>query len=139
MKKRRTRNQRRILGTQRGLTLFEILIVLAILGLVFGLLLGPRIMGAFGDAQEDTAKLAIKNYMSDMQRWRVRNVGKDCPSKITDLIRGSKDSDFNDPWGNQYVMHCGSTKPPKGKYGFSSMGSDGKANTGDDIKSWELE
>ena len=41
---------------QRGMTLLEIMIVLAILALVMGLVVGPRVMKMFGESKVDIAE-----------------------------------------------------------------------------------
>ena len=42
---------------KRGMTLLEIMIVLAILALVMGLVVGPRVMKMFGKSKVDIAAL----------------------------------------------------------------------------------
>ena len=44
----------------KGFTLLEILIVLAILALVMGLLIGPRIFAMFGQGKEGVARAMTK-------------------------------------------------------------------------------
>ena len=46
-------------GAQRGMTLLEIMIVLAILALVMGLVVGPRVMKMFGESKVDIARLTV--------------------------------------------------------------------------------
>ena len=58
----RNRLARSFARAHRGMTLLEIMIVLAILALVMGLLVGPRVMKMFGEARVDTTKLKLHKY-----------------------------------------------------------------------------
>ena len=127
-------------GSQRGMTLLEIMIVLAILALVMGLLVGPRVMKLFGESKEEVAKLAETDMVNTaFPAWATRHGDKGCPDKLEDLSDYMNKKDTKDPWGNPYKMFCGQNLPPGAKGGFavSSAGPDGKEGTSDDIKSWE--
>lgn len=125
---------------QRGMTLLEIMIVLAIIALVMGFLVGPRVLKAFGEAKEDTAKAVIKQFTYEAYpRWDANNAGKGCPSSLDELLEYMNKQDIKDPWGNDFIMQCGDNAPQEAKTGFAvvSKGADGKQGTEDDIKSWE--
>ncbi len=127
-------------GSQRGMTLLEIMIVLAILALVMGLLVGPRVMKLFSESKEDIAKLAETDMVNTaFPAWATRHGDKGCPDKLEDLSDYMNKKDTKDPWGNPYKMYCGQNLPAGAKGGFavSSAGPDGKEGTSDDIKSWE--
>ena len=126
-------------NAQRGMTILEIMIVLAILALVMGFLIGPRIMKMFGQSQEEVAKLEVKRYTDDaFLLWGRQNPGKQCPGSLADLNEWTNKKDSKDPWGTEYQMLCGANLPP-GARGLAvfSAGPDQKPNTSDDIKSWE--
>jgi general secretion pathway protein G len=139
-------NRKRRRNKQRGMTILEIMIVLAIIALVMGFLIGPKVMKMFGESKVDIAKLQVKEYAdSAYLLWQKNNPSKACPASLAELNeytnRGtSKDGKPNiaDSWGNDMVMLCGQSLPP-GARGLAvfSMGEDGKPNTTDDIKSWE--
>jgi len=127
-------------GSQRGMTLLEIMIVLAILALVMGLLVGPRVMKLFSESKEEVAKLAETDMVNTaFPAWSTRHSDKGCPDKLEDLSDYMNKKDTKDPWGNPYKFYCGQNLPPGAKGGFavSSSGPDGKEGTSDDIKSWE--
>ena len=67
MKKLCTRNLCRS-RAQRGMTLLEIMIVLAILALVMGLVVGPRVMKMFGESKVDIAQLTVKKFATRRTR-----------------------------------------------------------------------
>jgi general secretion pathway protein G len=136
----RTRINRLARNSQRGMTLLEIMIVLAILALVMGLLVGPRVMRMFGESKEKIAKMTVDQYAnSAFPQWQMKGSNKGCPDKLEDLGEFIDRKDTKDPWGNPYKMLCGPNLPPGVKNGIAIMsaGPDGKDGTEDDIKSWE--
>ena len=55
---------------QRGFTLLELLVVLAILGLLIGLV-GPRVMQQFGSAKEKVAQLSIGRLATALDMYKL--------------------------------------------------------------------
>ena len=101
---------------ERGFTLLEIMIVLAILALVMGLLVGPQVLKLFGEGKVDIAragakKLAFESY----PQWSSRpaNTGK-CPTAAQLAEYGGAPKD---PWGEEYVIKC--TDLPPGAVGIA--------------------
>jgi general secretion pathway protein G len=125
--------------SQRGMTLLEIMIVLAILALVMGLVVGPRVMRMFSKSKDDIAALTVKKYAYEaFGEWSQAHPDKACPDKLEDLSQYMDSKDIKDPWGNPYKMFCGQNLPAGAKGGLAVMssGPDGKDGTEDDIKSW---
>ncbi|HSN29485.1 MAG TPA: prepilin-type N-terminal cleavage/methylation domain-containing protein [Kofleriaceae bacterium] len=134
--KKLTRNVAR---AQRGMTLLEIMIVLAILALVMGLVVGPRVMRMFGKSKVDIAQLTVKKYAYEaFGEWSQAHPDKACPDKLEDLTQYMDSKDVKDPWGSPYKMFCGQNLPAGAKGGLAVMsaGEDGKEGTEDDVKSW---
>jgi prepilin-type N-terminal cleavage/methylation domain-containing protein len=124
---------------QRGMTLLEIMIVLAILALVMGLVVGPRVMRMFSKSKDDIAALTVKKYAYEaFGEWAQAHPDKQCPDKLEDLSQYMDSKDTKDPWGNPYKMFCGQNLPAGAKAGLAVMssGPDGKDGTEDDVKSW---
>jgi prepilin-type N-terminal cleavage/methylation domain-containing protein len=124
---------------QRGMTLLEIMIVLAILALVMGLVVGPRVMRMFSKSKDDIAQLTVKKYAYEaFGEWAQAHPDKQCPDKLEDLSQYMDSKDTKDPWGNPYKMFCGQNLPAGAKNGLAVMssGPDGKDGTEDDVKSW---
>ncbi|HUS33573.1 MAG TPA: hypothetical protein VMZ53_33955, partial [Kofleriaceae bacterium] len=89
------------------MTLLEIMIVLAILALVMGLIVGPRVIALFADSKVDLAKIAVQKYANEAYpQWAMRNPGKDCPERIEELSEISNQKSGHDPWGQPYKMLC---------------------------------
>ncbi len=141
-----TRRQRARTGkvTARGLvamTLLEIMIVLAILALVMGFLVGPRVFKALSSSKGEVAKNIVKKLAFDAYpSWLTQKPGaKGCPT-MSDLTEFMNSKDTKDPWGEDYVIKCGGDLPAgvdAGSIAVYSKGPDKKDGTGDDIKSWE--
>ena len=125
-------------NAEAGMTLLEIMIVLAILALVMGLVVGPRVMKMFGESKGDIAKATAKKYAYEAYpSWAAAHPDKSCPDKLEDLNEYMNNKDIKDPWGGMYKMYCGSTLPAGAKgLAVSSPGEDGKEGTPDDVKSW---
>lgn len=123
---------------QRGMTLLEIMIVLAILALIMGLVVGPRVMKMFSSSKVDTTRAAAKLLAFDAYpQWSMAHPGKQCPDKVEDLVEYVNSPEaLKDSWGNPFKFLCGPSMPQgsKGVLVISS-GEDGKDNTPDDIKS----
>src|ERR1043166_6813410 len=138
MQSLRNRLTRRLARSQRGMTLLEIMIVLAILALVMALLVGPRVMNALGSSRVKTTKMKLNQYANEaFPQWSASHPDKACPDKLTDLNEYMNTSDTNDAWGRPLKMFCGQSSPPGVKgLGVMSSGEDGKDGTDDDIKSW---
>ena len=126
------------------MTLLEIMIVLAIIALVMGFLVGPKVLSMFSEGEADIARMEAKAFACDAYtNWR-RKARKSCPASLDELVeftnKSGKDA-VNDPWGSPYVMLCGDKKPKAAGVciGIQSNGPDGQPNTSDDIKSWDEE
>ena len=137
--KKPTRIVRIARRAQRGMTLLEIMIVLAILALVMGLVVGPRVMRMFGESKGDIAAATVKKYAFEAYpSWSAAHPDKSCPDKLEDLNEYMNNKDAKDPWGNQFKMLCGQNLPPGAKgLAVMSPGEDGKEGTADDVRSWE--
>jgi prepilin-type N-terminal cleavage/methylation domain-containing protein len=119
-----------------GMTLLEIMIVLAILALVMGFLIGPKVWNMFKESKTDMAKLQAKDYQQAYQVWALK-ASDPCPSSLKDLQNYRNKKGDKDPWGSEWTMKCGDQAPEGVDFGVTSPGEDKKDGTPDDIKSWE--
>lgn len=135
-----TKKLARILGrAHRGMTLLEIMIVLAIIALVMGLVVGPRVMRMFASSKVEIAHDTVRKYAYEAYpSWSAAHPDKACPERLEDLNEYMNNKDTKDPWGGTYKMMCGQNLPAGAKgLAVSSPGEDGKDGTSDDIKSWD--
>ena len=133
----------------RGFTLVELLVVLAILGLLAGLV-GPQVMKFFGGAKTKTAKLQIDDLSSTLDLYRLE-LGR-YPTESEGLKALVENPGNIDSWNGPYLKKGSVPKDPWGfeyQYRFPgehssfdiwSLGADNREG-GDgenaDIKSWE--
>ncbi|RMH39077.1 MAG: prepilin-type N-terminal cleavage/methylation domain-containing protein [Deltaproteobacteria bacterium] len=123
---------------QAGFTIMEVLIVLAIIALIMGVLVGPKLFKAGEEAKRRNAHTMAVQFASAYARWSLDHQDA-CPSNISELVKYmTNKSDTKDPWGREFIMLCGESAPPETEgFGIVSVGKDGKQGTDDDIKSWE--
>ena len=130
-------------SARRGLTLIEIMVVIALLG-VLGTVIAVNLTDALDDNSADAARLQMKQIGSGLQMYALKNKGK-YPTTSDGLDAAKKyfagNKVPNDPWGNEYSYFSPGTHSDA-KYELVSLGSDGREGGEDhaaDIKSWELE
>jgi len=134
---------------QSGFSLIELLIVIAILGLIAGLV-GPQMMQYFQGAKSDTAKLQIEDFGSSLDLFYLANgrypVSQEGLSALISQPHGlekwngpylKKKVIPVDPWGNEYHY---ASPGEHGAYDLYSFGADNAPGGTDDyadIVSWE--
>jgi|SRR5688572_9507160 prepilin-type N-terminal cleavage/methylation domain-containing protein len=126
---------------QRGMTLLEIMIVLAIIALIMVFLIGPRVLKSLSKSESRSGCIESKQLAYDAYtEWRA-DTRKSCPGGLAELLEYSNKKDIKDPWGNDYQMMCKDKMPAGSKHPFGvyTYGPDGAEGGGDDIKSWECE
>ena len=136
---------------RRGFTLVEILLAIAIVGMLVGLAVS-RIDSIFGQSQEQIARLFVGDSMKTaMLRYRMDlgdypNSAEGlkalivAPEDKVDRWKGpyieAKGGELpRDPWGEPYQYRCPGSRNTDG-YDLYSKGRDRAADTADDIGNW---
>jgi general secretion pathway protein G len=129
MEKQLTKRIRR-LSKKRGVTLVEVLIVLAIMALISGSAVF-LVFPALAKAKLDTAKLSAGVVKQAAQMYIEIDGSDGCPT-VDDLVNSRKleKGKTNDPWGTPYKINCGEGSEIR----VISAGKDKKEGTADDIK-----
>ena len=125
-------------AVERGFTLLEIMIVLAIMGLIVtGVSI--KVFSQLKKAKTSAARIGVKKIGDAAARF-MAGAGAGCPKGVDELIAQGElsKSDAKDPWGTVYVFRCPGTQDTEGVY-VISWGPDKKDGTEDDVKSWEIQ
>ena len=121
--------RKRSTSTRRGVTLFEVLIVIAILSLLSsGIALA--VLHYLDKARVDAAKLEAKQILTAVNLWRADHPG-DCPG-VADLVAAGalqRSERPGDPWDGPYRVDCS-----EGTASVASSGKDQQWGTEDDIR-----
>ena len=147
-----TRPQNKAMGSRsrrRGFTLVELLVVLAILGLLVGLV-GPQVMKALGGSKTKTARIQIEDlsatldiYRLELGRYPTTNDGLQALVENTAGASNwngpylKKNKVPQDPWGFDYQYR---SPGEHGSFDLWSLGSDnreGGEGENQDILGWE--
>jgi len=131
-------------NAQRGLTLLEIMIVIAILGILVAVI-APKVMDALGESKVETTRIRINRFANEWYpRWQMK-AEKACPDSLLEVGRAAdstmKESETMDAWKQPLKFMCGD-QLPQGAKGLAvySVGENGKdehdVGTSDDIRSW---
>lgn len=133
---------------QEGYSLLELLVVLAILGLIIAIA-APRVIGYFEASKAKAAKIQISNIVTALDLFKLSNntypteqqglkalVEKPDGMTTWDGPYLTRADGINDPWGRPYIY-----KMPglHGTSDISTLGADGKeGGTGEDqdLGSW---
>lgn len=117
-------------SSQRGVSLVEVMIVVAIMAMLAG---GVAVFALpqFRKAQVDTAVTGARTMRRAVQTWQMMNSETTCPtvSMLIEQKQLDRGSSTDDPWGQQYELDCSDDE-----VFVLSFGPDRKKGTQDDIR-----
>jgi len=114
---------------RRGVTLVEVLIVVAIMAVIAGgatLLIIP----SFKKAKVQSAKVGAEAVRQAVELYQSDSDAGECP-QVKDLVDAKKlpANKTDDPWGKPYKVLC-----DEGEIHVVSLGKDGQEGTPDDVR-----
>ena len=131
------KRQRPAKERELGMTLIEIMVVVAIIGLLMGTV-GVVAYNRFQKAKLTNAKMIVKNMQEAIIHYFMDNQDK-CPTDLKTLYTQKYiNKEPKDPWGEDLTFKCPGEKDTQGA-DITSKGPDRKDGTEDDIQSWELD
>lgn len=139
---------RKTRSAQTGFTLMELLVVLAILGLLMGLV-GPQVLNSLGGAKTKTAGIQIKDIEQALEMYKL-DVGR-FPSTAQGLgslfTKPADASGWNgpylksdvplDPWKNEYQYKYPGQKGELDIFTYGADGSPGGEGEDSDVGNWK--
>jgi general secretion pathway protein G len=133
----------------RGFTLIELMVVLAILGVLAALIV-PNVLGRADDARVTAARADVNNLMQALKLYRLDNqsypssaqglqalVQKPTVDPIPGNWRPYLDKLPNDPWGRPYQYLNPGLKSEVDVMSFGADGQSGGEGRNADIGSWQ--
>lgn len=135
---------------QKGFTLLEVMIVIAILGMIVGMVV-PNLMGSSDQAKLQATAIEVKNLQSVLDMYKLNagrypstEQGLEALVSMPDLEpvprnyppQGYLERVPVDKWGNEYQYI---SPGEMGIYDLFSMGPDGQAGTEDDVGNWNAQ
>jgi general secretion pathway protein G len=132
--KRRAGRVRRLAA--RGMTLIEIMVVVAIIGMLMGTV-GVYAYGRLEKAKITDTKMVIKSIEQALVHFQTDNTDA-CPKSVSDLYTQKYlTKEPLDAWGQPLIFKCPGDHNTDGA-DIVSRGKDKQEGTQDDIRSWEL-
>ncbi len=136
----------RVRSRLRGFTLLELLVVLAILGLI-ATFAAPQVLKWLSGAKSDSARIQIEAVSSaiDLYRLEVGSYPPDLEALVTKPSGADRwDGPYlkrrtvpKDPWGRDYIYRNPGENGPYDLYTLGADGQEGGTGEDTDVVSWQ--
>jgi len=118
-----------------GMTMLEIMIVLALIGLVMSAV-GVGVFAQFKKGQRKVAQAQANDIAAKIVQYMADN-NSECPKGLDDLVAQKYlPKKQKDPWNRDLIIRCPGTVNTDG-VDVVSIGPDGQEGTADDVKAAE--
>ena len=121
----------RLVVNQRGMTLIEIMVVIAIIG-ILSTAIGFGVVNWMKQSKESVAQMTLDKVAQGLDAFYT--IESEYPNSLEDLTAGKnpllKEKDMKDPWKSELVYRYPGND---GEYDLCSKGEDKRENTDDDI------
>lgn len=136
-------------NNRNGFTLLELLVVLAILGLLAAIV-GPQVIRYLGSSKTQTAQVQVKNIAASLQLFRL-DAGRypTTAEGLNALVKAPASvpiwngpylpdsSAITDPWGKPYLLRVPGQHGEIDVYSFGSDGVAGGSGEAQDVGNWK--
>lgn len=126
-------------ATRRGFSLLELMLVVAIIGILMGVLI-VNLGGAGQKAQVGAAKAQLKQIKGMLETYFVSEGSYPTTEQgLIPLVTTKAIENTNDPWKRPYRYAAPSVSDPTKGFDLISVGPDGQPGTADDINVWTMD
>ena len=144
---------KRIIKSNKGFTLIEIMVVLIIIGLLASIVV-PRLMGRTEEAKRTKTAVQIRNFQSALDLYKLDSGNYPTTDQglqalvekpaIGEIPKNWKEGGYidkipNDAWGNNYIFISPGIHTDFDLYSYGADGEEGGEGKNADIQSWNLE